>query len=166
MCTTMPLCATTPTAPSCRCLLPHLRFRWLRFHLQLQQLGMYCGQWPEWLQYCTQSCNGVVAHPLGSWLQRTCSTCSIQQLFEDFSNARRKGAAALVQFLYGEDGVDVLQTGFLTKFGFQASNADRFAQQLRLQEAQAAAGAMAVQQQEAALQRAARWLAAAHTAAS
>jgi hypothetical protein len=61
-----------------------------------------------------------------------------------------------MQFLYGEDGVDVLQTGFLTKFGFQASNADRFAQQLRLQEAQAAAGAIAAQPQEAALHRAAR----------
>lgn len=63
---------------------------------------------------------------------------------------------SMLQFLYGEDGVDVLQTGFLTKFGFQASNADRFAQQLRLREAQAAAGAEAVEQQEAALRRAAR----------
>ena len=51
----------------------------------------------------------------------------------------------------------MLQTGFLQRFGFQASNADRFAQQLRLGEAEAASSTLGVAQQEAAAARANRW---------
>ena len=37
-----------------------------------------------------------------------------------------------MQFAYGEDGVDVLATPFLTQFPFLARNAARFAQRLDL----------------------------------
>lgn len=46
--------------------------------------------------------------------------------------------SSCVQFHYGEDGIDVMSTGYLHKFGFLASNAARFAQQLDLQAATAA----------------------------
>lgn len=51
----------------------------------------------------------------------------------------------------------MLQTGFLTKFGFQAANADRFAQQLRLGEAAAASATLGLLEEEAAIQRSARY---------
>lgn len=43
-----------------------------------------------------------------------------------------------MQFAYGEDGVDVLATPFLTQFPFLARNAARFAQRLDLPAALAA----------------------------
>ena len=43
-----------------------------------------------------------------------------------------------MQFAYGEDGVDVLATPFLTQFQFLARNAARFAQRLDLPAALAA----------------------------
>lgn len=61
-----------------------------------------------------------------------------------------------VQFLYGEDGLDVTSTAFLRKFGFQASNADRFAQQLNFDETVAASAALGLVQKEAAVQKEAR----------
>lgn len=61
-----------------------------------------------------------------------------------------------MQFHYGEDGLDVLATGFLKKFGFQASNAERFAQQLGFDEAAAASARLGLAGKEAVLQRIAR----------
>ena len=43
-----------------------------------------------------------------------------------------------MQFLYGEDGLDVTQEGFVRQFGFQARNAARVAAALDLSSAQAA----------------------------
>ena len=43
-----------------------------------------------------------------------------------------------MQFLYGEDGLDVTQEGFVRQFGFQARNAARVAAALDLASAQAA----------------------------
>ena len=62
-----------------------------------------------------------------------------------------------MQFYYGEDGVDVLQTSYLRQFGFLAENAPRFAQQLDLHHAVAASETMGIARQEAAAQKAVRW---------
>ena len=43
-----------------------------------------------------------------------------------------------MQFLYGEDGLDVTQEAFVRQFGFQARNAARVAKALDLQGAQSA----------------------------
>lgn len=40
------------------------------------------------------------------------------------------GHRSVVQFAYGEDGIDVTQRSFLREFGFLARNAERFAQQV------------------------------------
>ena len=65
---------------------------------------------------------------------------------------------SVVQFQYGEDGIDVMQVGFLRKFGFLSQNMARFAQQLdvgRVQQAGAAAGTAEL---EAAAQQQTRWV--------
>ena len=65
---------------------------------------------------------------------------------------------SVVQFQYGEDGIDVMQVGFLRKFGFLSQNVARFAQQLdvgRVQQASAAAGTAEL---EAAAQQQTRWV--------
>lgn len=46
--------------------------------------------------------------------------------------------SSIVQFAYGEDGLDVLQVGYLKQYAFLARNAERFAQQLGLDAAKAA----------------------------
>jgi len=69
------------------------------------------------------------------------------------------GGRSVVQFAYGEDGVDVLATPFLTRFGFLAANAGRFAQRLDLPAALAAsrtAGLEATEARAAKLSRCAR----------
>lgn len=50
----------------------------------------------------------------------------------------------------------MLATGFLKKFGFQVSNAERFAQQLGFDEAAAASIRLGVADKEAAVHRIAR----------
>ena len=65
---------------------------------------------------------------------------------------------SVVQFQYGEDGIDVMQVGFLRKFDFLSQNVARFAQQLdvgRVQQASAAAGTAEL---EAAAQQQTRWV--------
>lgn len=62
-----------------------------------------------------------------------------------------------MQFLYGEDGLDITSTAFLRKFGFQASNAGRFAQQLNFDEAVAASVALGLVEKEAAVQKQTRY---------
>lgn len=42
---------------------------------------------------------------------------------------------SIVQFAYGEDGIDVMNVSYLKELGFLARNAERFAQQLNLQQA-------------------------------
>ena len=54
-----------------------------------------------------------------------------------------------MQFAYGEDGVDVLATPFLTQFPFLARNAARFAQRLDLPAALAASKVARVEAIEA-----------------
>ena len=46
--------------------------------------------------------------------------------------AREKTALcrSIVQFAYGEDGVDVTARSFMREFGFLSRNAERFAQQV------------------------------------
>ncbi|KAK9845826.1 hypothetical protein WJX81_003612 [Elliptochloris bilobata] len=56
---------------------------------------------------------------------------------------------SIVQFAYGEDGVDVLATPFLTQFSFLARNAARFAQRLDLPAAIAASKAARLEADEA-----------------
>ena len=45
---------------------------------------------------------------------------------------------SIVQFQYGDDGLDIPQSSFVKEFGFLARNAARFAQTLDLPEAEAA----------------------------
>ena len=45
-----------------------------------------------------------------------------------------------MQFAYGEDGIDVMNVSYLREFGFLSRNAERFAQQLNLQQALQASG--------------------------
>ena len=47
---------------------------------------------------------------------------------------------SIVQFAYGEDGIDVMNVSYLREFGFLSRNAERFAQQLNLQQALEATG--------------------------
>ena len=47
---------------------------------------------------------------------------------------------SIVQFAYGEDGIDVMNVSYLREFGFLSRNAQRFAQQLNLQQALQATG--------------------------
>lgn len=47
---------------------------------------------------------------------------------------------SIVQFAYGEDGIDVMNVSYLREFGFLSRNAERFAQQLNLQQALQATG--------------------------
>ena len=42
---------------------------------------------------------------------------------------------SIVQFAYGEDGVDVMNVSYLREFGFLSQNAQRFSQQLNLRQA-------------------------------
>ena len=45
-----------------------------------------------------------------------------------------------MQFAYGEDGIDVMNVSYLREFGFLSRNAQRFAQQLNLEQALQATG--------------------------
>ena len=56
---------------------------------------------------------------------------------------------SIVQFAYGEDGIDVMNVSYLREFGFLSRNAERFAQQLNLQQALQAAGDLTHWEQEA-----------------
>lgn len=47
---------------------------------------------------------------------------------------------SIVQFAYGEDGIDVMNVSYLREFGFLSRNAGRFAQQLNLEQALQASG--------------------------
>lgn len=47
----------------------------------------------------------------------------------------RADCRSIVQFQYGEDGIDVMNIAYLQEFGFLARNVDRFAQQLDLRHA-------------------------------
>ena len=42
---------------------------------------------------------------------------------------------SIVQFAYGEDGVDVMNVSYLREFRFLSQNAQRFSQQLNLKQA-------------------------------
>lgn len=92
----------------------------------------------------------VLATPLGPEQQPRCSHSGVIWL-------RR----SIVQFAYGEDGVDVVATPFLTQFPFLARNAARFAQRLDLPAALAAskvARLEAIEARAAELNRCARYL--------
>lgn len=153
MCITMRQCGTTLMAPSCR--LVRRSDHYCLF---------VCARDARFAATCRRCCPVAVGAPAA----RGCVSVALEMIGNSSLQAEELATqipqpttannrrCTLPQFLYGEDGVDVLQTGFLTKFGFQASNADRFAQQLRLGEAAASAGALALRNQEAAVQRAAR----------
>ena len=49
---------------------------------------------------------------------------------------RLRACRSLVQFAYGEDGLDVTRKAMMNEFGFLARNAHRFAQQMDLAGAQ------------------------------
>ncbi len=146
MCTTTALCVMTPTPPSSR------YARWLTNHAGSRPIAL------QLLHALCIRCQPVTDRPAAmgaavvSLANRQCCLVSAQV------PARSPAILSvfIAQFQYGEDGIDVLQTGFLTRFGFQASNADRFAQQLRLGEAAAASGPLGLAEAEAAVQRADR----------
>ena len=65
---------------------------------------------------------------------------------------------SVVQFQYGEDGIDVMQVGFLRKFGFLSQNVARFAQQLDVGRVQQASAAARTAELEAAARQQTRWV--------
>lgn len=60
---------------------------------------------------------------------------------------------SIVQFAYGEDGIDVMNVSYLREFGFLSRNAERFAQQLNLQQALQATGLSQWEEEARALTR-------------
>ena len=63
------------------------------------------------------------------------------------------GCRSIVQFAYGEDGIDVMNVSYLKEFGFLSRNAERFAQQLNLQQALQATGLTTWEEEARALTR-------------
>jgi hypothetical protein len=61
-----------------------------------------------------------------------------------------------VQFAYGEDGVDVVNTCYLTQFGFLAKNADRLATQCDLQRCLRVSEKLGLSEAEAKVRKVAR----------
>lgn len=60
---------------------------------------------------------------------------------------------SVVQFAYGEDGLDVTKKSFMREFGFLARNAQRFAQQVDLAGAQLSSSISGLKPVEAAVQK-------------
>ena len=60
---------------------------------------------------------------------------------------------SVVQFAYGEDGLDVTKKSFMREFGFLARNAQRFAQQVDLAGAQFSSSISGLKPVEAAVQK-------------
>jgi hypothetical protein len=54
----------------------------------------------------------------------------------------------VVQFYYGEDGLDVTHNSYMRQFGFLAANAGGFAQRLDTKEALAASGVARLEEGE------------------
>jgi DNA-directed RNA polymerase I subunit RPA1 len=50
------------------------------------------------------------------------SAQNLESLREHYDSTVRDVDGSIVQFRYGEDGVDVTQTGYLNKFDFFAKN--------------------------------------------
>eukprot|EP00208_Stichococcus_sp_RCC1054_P004326 CAMPEP_0206143018 /NCGR_PEP_ID=MMETSP1473-20131121/19032_1 /ASSEMBLY_ACC=CAM_ASM_001109 /TAXON_ID=1461547 /ORGANISM="Stichococcus sp, Strain RCC1054" /LENGTH=1731 /DNA_ID=CAMNT_0053538243 /DNA_START=203 /DNA_END=5398 /DNA_ORIENTATION=- len=114
----------------------------------------------EYYFHCMAGREGLVDTTVktsrSGYLQR-CLVKNLEALHVHYdATVRDDTDGSIVQFHYGEDGLDVLATGFLKKFGFQVSNAERFAQQLGFDEAAAASIRLGVADKEAAVHRIAR----------
>ena len=66
---------------------------------------------------------------------------------------RTLGCRSVVQFAYGEDGLDVTKKSFMKEFGFLARNAERFAQQVDLAGAKRSSDISGLSPLEAAAQK-------------
>eukprot|EP00891_Asterochloris_glomerata_P002926 jgi/Astpho2/2926/e_gw1.00050.63.1_t len=88
----------------------------------------------EYYFHCMAGRDGLVDTTVktsrSGYLQR-CLVKNLESLRVHYDSTVRDDAdGSVVQFQYGEDGIDVMQVGFLRKFGFLSQNVARFAQQL------------------------------------
>ncbi|KAK9816421.1 hypothetical protein WJX72_000053 [[Myrmecia] bisecta] len=90
----------------------------------------------EYYFHCMAGRDGLVDTTVktsrSGYLQR-CLVKNLESLRVHYDcTVRDDSDGSIVQFQYGEDGIDVMNIGYLKQFGFLAQNAERFAQQLDL----------------------------------
>jgi len=90
----------------------------------------------EYYFHCMAGREGLVDTAVktsrSGYLQR-CLIKNLETLRIHYDNTVRDNAdGSVVQFFYGEDGIDVMGVSYMKQFGFLAKNAARFAQQLDL----------------------------------
>lgn len=84
-------------------------------------------------------------------------TCLYSDTCPALPSPRDNADGSVVQFYYGEDGLDVTNTSYMHQFGFLAANADSFAQRLDVAPALATSKTARLGQAEQEVAQEARW---------
>ncbi|KAL3142271.1 hypothetical protein ABBQ38_002614 [Trebouxia sp. C0009 RCD-2024] len=111
----------------------------------------------EYYFHCMAGRDGLVDTTVktsrSGYLQR-CLVKNLESLKVNYDHTVRDDCdGSIVQFAYGEDGIDVMNVSYLREFGFLSRNAERFAQQLNLQQALQATGLSQWEEEARALTR-------------
>ncbi|KAG2439375.1 hypothetical protein HXX76_004732 [Chlamydomonas incerta] len=109
----------------------------------------------EYYFHCMAGREGLVDTAVktsrSGYLQR-CLVKNLESLRVHYDGTVRDNCdASIVQFAYGEDGLDVMNVSYMRQFGFLAHNADRFSQLVDRKDALAASTTAGLTEREAAV---------------